>query len=90
MVCTMGNLSNLYPEEKIRFLAFLSHELRTPIQVIVSGLQELSAMNLPVPDHLALLIDASNMVTRVVDSVLDLSKLESGMQTILFVECTPP
>lgn len=78
-------------EEKIRFLAFLSHELRTPIQVIVSGLQELShqeTKHLELDkENLQLLIDASNMVTRVVDSVLELSKLESGTVKIREEQC---
>lgn len=81
-------------EEKIRFLAFLSHELRTPIQVIVSGLHELhdqsessDTTSHPNSEHLDLLIGASNIVTRVVESVLDLSKLESGTVKVHEEEC---
>lgn len=67
-------------EEKMRFMAFLSHELRTPLQVIVCGLQDmLDSDGSPVEEsQLRLLIDSSNMITRVVNSVLDLSRLESG------------
>lgn len=69
-------------EEKMRFLSFLSHELRTPLQVIVSGLQELmfsaEHQSPTAESQMRLLIESSNMITRIVNSVLDLSRLESG------------
>jgi PAS domain S-box-containing protein len=77
-------------EEKMRFLAFLSHELRTPMQVIVSGLQDLCSKNThrESSEPLELLVGASNMVTRIVNSVLELSKLESGTVRLNEVNCS--
>ncbi len=81
-------------EEKIRFLAFLSHELRNPAQVLITGLQDLLLQqhsqqqqqqqqqklvsSCSLDEELTVLLDASKMVTRIVNDVLHLSKLESG------------
>jgi signal transduction histidine kinase len=65
-------------EEKMQMLAFLSHELRNPLQIILSGLQELQ-FRAAAEEHVGLLIDASNSVSRVINGVLDLSRLEHAV-----------
>jgi signal transduction histidine kinase len=68
---------------KSRFLATLSHEIRTPINAIV-GYAELLALGIPGPitaeqeQFLGRINASSRHLTRLIDDILDLAKVESG------------
>jgi len=67
---------------KANFLANMTHELRTPLNAIIgfSGILKMSK-DLTAKDgrHAGLISDASSTLLGVVNSVLDFSKLESGV-----------
>lgn len=66
-------------EDKTRFLATMAHEIRTPLNSIVGA----SRLALETPpgddqaDNLALVHDAALQLARLVDGILDFSKLEA-------------
>jgi len=63
------------------FLATTSHELRGPLTVVLS-MCHLLAETVSAPaqrEHAALALEAAQTLTHVVDDVLDLSRLESGV-----------
>ena len=64
-------------------LANVSHDLRTPLTMI-SGYAEVMR-DLPgenTPENVQVIIDESNRLTGLVNDMLDLSKLQSGAQTV--------
>ncbi len=66
--------------ERTQFLATMSHEIRTPLNSIV-GASRLALMESSpqlVAEHLALINDASDHLMRLVNSVLDHSRLQAG------------
>ena len=69
---------------KSEFLAKMSHELRTPLNAI-HGMCELMTLE-PLPEPQAsrarLASDAVAMLTRIIDDLLDLSKIEAGRMTL--------
>ena len=72
---------------KTAFLANMSHEIRTPMNAII-GLTHLARAEIEDPRPLAKLVkvgDAAQHLLRLLDDVLDLSKVEAGRLTI---ECT--
>ena len=79
----MAEKANL---EKSRFLANMSHELRTPMHAIMSfsslGLKK--AVDGKVRDYLEKIHFSGDRLTRLLDDLLDLSKLESGKLTADF------
>jgi PAS domain S-box-containing protein len=72
-------------EAKSRFIANMSHEMRTPMNVIV-GLTDLmlEEENVPeeVKDTLKKINTAGNTLTGLINDVLDISKIESGKQNL--------
>lgn len=74
-------------EEKSRFLANMSHELRTPMHAILSfsklGLKNVSDNK--IVGYLNKIIISGERLTKLLDNLLDLSKLESGKLTPDFV-----
>ncbi|MBX3575877.1 MAG: HAMP domain-containing histidine kinase [Rhizobiaceae bacterium] len=73
---------------KSRFLAGVSHELRTPLNAII-GFSDmlLHGVTGPLPDaqqqeYIELIRESGNHLLEVVNSVLDVSKVESGAYTI--------
>jgi cell cycle sensor histidine kinase DivJ len=73
---------------KSQFLATMSHELRTPLNAII-GFSELLIQPGPVPlndprrDEYARIINGSGEhLLEVVNAILDMSKIESGMMTV--------
>jgi signal transduction histidine kinase/DNA-binding NarL/FixJ family response regulator len=65
---------------KSRFLATMSHEFRSPLQGIHGMSELLLGSSLPSEHHeqVAVIHDASDALTALVDDVLDLSKIEAG------------
>lgn len=75
-------------EAKSLYLANMSHEIRTPIAAI-SGMLTLirrDALPAALAERLETIDDAANHLRRVVDDILDLSKIEAGR---LDLECVP-
>ncbi|MFN3764518.1 MAG: sensor histidine kinase [Aliihoeflea sp.] len=73
---------------KSRFLAAVSHELRTPLNAII-GFSDLllhEAVSGPLPvkqaEHVGLIREAGNHLLAVVNSILDISKIEAGAYSI--------
>jgi two-component system, cell cycle sensor histidine kinase DivJ len=73
---------------KTRFLANVSHELRTPLNAIVGFSEMLASSDLEPREpekrreYATIIRDAGNHLTEVVNSILDMSKIESGAMEI--------
>lgn len=65
---------------KTNFLANISHEIRTPVNGIIGFTELLLSANMEAEHKLCVqnIDDASNKLTRLIDNLLDFSKLESG------------
>ena len=76
---------------KSEFLSLMSHELRTPLNAII-GFSQILESELQVydnPDHLddvGRIITASNHLLSIINSVLDLSKVEAGKMELSLEE----
>ncbi|MBF0613684.1 MAG: response regulator [Magnetococcales bacterium] len=74
---------------KSRFLANMSHELRTPLNAVI-GLTDLALQTELHPntrDYLCKVVDASHSLLRLINDILDLSKMDAGkleMESIPF------
>lgn len=69
---------------KSTFLATMSHEIRTPMNAII-GLTHLLSQELQDPlhrDRLAKIDSAAKHLLRIINDVLDLSKIEAGKMTL--------
>ena len=67
-------------EEKSTFIGSLSHELRTPLNAVI-GLSELllkMPMNEIQQDYISTIFQSSSSLIKLVNSVLDISKIEAG------------
>ncbi|WP_428266743.1 response regulator [Haliangium sp.] len=73
---------------KSRFLATMSHELRTPLNAII-GFSELlqGEMRGQAADDLCTIRDAGRHLLSVIDSILDISKIEAGEVTLNIEPC---
>lgn len=73
---------------KTRFLANVSHELRTPLNVIL-GYTELLIEDIEDPgpaEDLRRVLSASQHLLRLIDDVLDVSRIESGHEQVYLEE----
>ena len=79
-------------EAKSAFLANMSHEIRTPLSVIMGFTSLLNQSGLEASDiaEFAAIIDRnSSSLTRIVDDILDLSKVEAGKMIIELIPFSP-
>ncbi len=76
---------------KSQFLANVTHELRSPVNAIIS-LAELMQMSCgkgyigQLKDRLSLLISSAASLKAIINNVLDLSKIEAGKMTAIYEE----
>ncbi len=71
-------------EAKSQFLAHMSHEIRTPLSAMIGVSSLLRRVELPErgSEYAEMLVATASSLRRLVDGVLDLSKIEAGMLTI--------
>jgi PAS domain S-box-containing protein len=75
-------------EAKSRFLATMSHEIRTPMNGII-GMTELLALSHLSPEQnelVAVARDSGQSLLRVLDDILDYSKIEAGKLELEFLD----
>ncbi|MGZ3769999.1 MAG: response regulator [Bdellovibrio sp.] len=75
------NAAQVASNEKLNFLATMSHELRTPLTSILGFSELLGEENLAAEEKKGLLTRVKRngeLLTRLIDEILDLSKIESG------------
>jgi len=65
---------------KSQFLANMSHEIRTPLNAILGFSKELTDIPLPTDklEHVRIINSAADSLLRIVNDVLDVSKIEAG------------
>jgi PAS domain S-box-containing protein len=68
-------------ESKSRFLATISHEMRTPLNAVI-GSSELALVDSEDPaalqEHLMRIRDSGDLLLRLINDILDVSKIEAG------------
>jgi len=71
-------------EAKSSFLANMSHEIRTPLGAILgfSSLLRLDADNVERESYLKIIEKNGQALTKIIDDILDLSKVEAGRMTV--------
>ena len=74
-------------EAKSSFLSRMSHEIRTPLNAIVGlcGMSVRSDDIDTIKEYLGSITTSSQHLRRIIDDVLDLSKIESGKLTLEFI-----
>ncbi|MCI2227868.1 ATP-binding protein [Polaribacter sp. MSW13] len=65
-------------EEKSRFLAMISHEIRNPLNVILGYSEMIAEENADVQKYINSLLDAGHNLKVIVEDILDLSRIEAG------------
>ena len=70
---------------KTDFLSSMSHEIRTPLNAIVGFSQALMEENLPssAQEEVKYIVDASETLLEIVNSILDISKIEANKLEII-------
>lgn len=70
--------------DKSAFIAAVGHDLRTPLSAILTGAAELraNAADSAERSHAGLILDAGQMMNRLLDDLLDQSRLEAGRMQI--------
>ncbi len=66
-------------DQKARFVAHASHELRTPITNLKTRLYLLQRQPERLPDHLKILNEVTERMRNLVEDLLDVSRFESGV-----------
>lgn len=83
------NAAEAANNEKLKFLATMSHELRTPLTSILGFTELLGEENLSAEQKVDLLSRVKrngDLLTRLIDEILDLSKIESGKVELEFMD----
>lgn len=83
-------IHNILAEETMRakqMLATMSHEIRSPLSGVLSIADILSATKLDKEQRqlLEVMLSSGDMVLQLINDILDLSKVESGVSSNLFV-----
>jgi signal transduction histidine kinase/CheY-like chemotaxis protein/HPt (histidine-containing phosphotransfer) domain-containing protein len=75
---------------KSQFLATMSHEIRTPMNAIIGFTNLLAESELTdeQKEHLNLVRDSSHNLLRLIDDILDLSKIEAKKVDVNIAECS--
>ncbi|MGJ3248239.1 MAG: PAS domain-containing protein [Elainellaceae cyanobacterium] len=71
---------------KSEFLANMSHELRTPLNAILGFTQVMNLDSTVSPNHaecLKIILDSGNHLLSLINSVLDMSKIEAGRMSLV-------
>jgi signal transduction histidine kinase/ActR/RegA family two-component response regulator len=71
-------------DAKSGFLATMTHEIRTPMNAVISAANLLKRTDLTEQqaEHVAMLVDAGDVLMGLLNDVLDLSKIEAGKMTL--------
>ncbi|HHP7245113.1 MAG TPA: ATP-binding protein, partial [Elainellaceae cyanobacterium] len=72
---------------KSEFLANMSHELRTPLNAVLGFSQVMNMDSTISPNHaecLKIILDSGNHLLTLINSVLDLSKIEAGRMSLVY------
>ena len=70
---------------KSAFLANMSHEIRTPLNGIVGFIRFIDSddlTNLRRREYIKVITNCSDQLTKIIDDIMDISKIESGQMTI--------
>lgn len=77
---------------KSRFLAMMSHEIRTPLNGVMGMAQILMTPKLPHAsriEYAGAVLDAGTVLSRLLDDILYLSKIEAGRMDLVYSEFSP-
>lgn len=76
-------------EMKLQFFTNVSHDLRTPLTLIISPLQKLLSQNLPQEVHksLEMIDNNAHQLLNQITTLLDFRKIDSGSESLIL--CTP-
>ncbi len=78
--------ADLASRAKSRFIATISHEIRTPLNAVIGYSELLSTMSIGNKEHsyIESIMLAGRSLLRLINDILDLSKIEAGMMTFRY------